>query len=167
LEYEFPSRNPANEITVNLESVPWPYRLLSESEWEYAARAGTTTAFWQGATISPNQANYDGTQSYNAGPTGVNRGKTVPVGSFAPNAFGVYDMDGNVWQWVEDCYHDSYGGAPQDGSVWTDVTCETRVVRGGSWEDDPWYLRAAGRLRYSPVLRITGLGFRLARTLNP
>ncbi len=144
-----------------------PYRLLSESEWEYAARAGTTTAFWQGATISPNQANYDGTRSYDGGPTGVYRGKTIPVGSFAPNAFGLYDMGGNVSQWVEDCYHDSYAGAPSDGAAWTTGDCSRRVVRGDSWGDGPKFLRSACRSWIPTGGRVESLGFRVGRTLTP
>ncbi len=144
-----------------------PYRLLSESEWEYAARAGTTTAFWEGATISPDQANYNGTQNYNGGPTGVYRKQTVPVGGFAPNAFGLYDMNGNVWQWVEDCYNDSYSGAPQDGSPLTNDRCGVRVLRSGSWFDLPRNLRAAVRFRFIPGLRDSSVGFRVARTLSP
>jgi formylglycine-generating enzyme required for sulfatase activity len=150
-----------------------PYRLLSESEWEYAARAGATTAFWQGATLSPSQANYDGTRSYNGGPTGEYRKQTIPVGSFAPNGFGLFDMNGNVWQWVADCYRAAYreadgSEAPTDGSEWkTTGSCSRRVVRGGSWFNSPVNLRSAVRSCLAPELRHDYLGFRLARTLTP
>ena len=143
------------------------YRLLSESEWEYAARAGTTTPFYWGSTITPDQANYDGTEPYNGGPTGVYRQKTVPVGSFQANPFGLYNMAGNVWQWVEDCWHENYNGAPRDVSAWTTGDCSRRVLRGGSWFNNPGDLRAANRYRSNPVGRHHDVGLRLARTLNP
>ncbi|MGP0057872.1 MAG: SUMF1/EgtB/PvdO family nonheme iron enzyme [Beijerinckiaceae bacterium] len=143
------------------------YRLLSESEWEYAARAGTTTPFWWGSSIAPSQANYDGNYTYNNGPKGEYRQKTVPVDSFAANPFGLYNVHGNVWQWIEDCYHDSYAGAPVNGTAITTGDCKCRVLRGGSWVLNPGYLRAAFRSRSNPDGRINGLGFRLARTLSP
>ena len=144
------------------------YRLLSEAEWEYAARAGTTGPFHTGTTISTDQANYDGNHTYGAGSEGVYREKTVPVGSFAPNAFGLYDMHGNVWEWVEDCWHDSYSGAPMDGRARTlGGSCDRRVLRGGSWYSNPEDLRAANRYVYTIGVRSNNLGFRLARTLTP
>jgi formylglycine-generating enzyme required for sulfatase activity len=143
------------------------YRLLSESEWEYAARAGTTTPFWWGSTITPDQANYNGTSTYNGGPKGVYRRKTVPVGSFQANPFGLHDMAGNVWQWVEDCYSDNYRDAPKDGSAYTASSCTLRVLRGGSWVSSPRSVRAALRDRSNPGSRYYSYGFRLARTLNP
>jgi formylglycine-generating enzyme required for sulfatase activity len=117
-----------------------PYRLLSESEWEYAARAGTTTPFSYGDTLSPSKANYDGSVD-GAGPSNVNRQKTVPVGSFPANGFGLHDMHGNVSEWVEDCWHDEYAETQRDGSAWLDGDCNGRVVRGGSWsaKDDQFY----------------------------
>ena len=93
--------------------------------------------------------------------------QTAPVGSFAANQFGLYDMVGNVWEWTEDCWHDSYEGAPADGSAWTSGDCNLRVVRGGSWSDDPDFLRSAYRDRDSSVIRSNDLGFRVARTLTP
>ncbi len=99
-----------------------PYRLLSEAEWEYAARAGTTTAYPWGDEIGKGNANCIG--------CGVDEHAPSPVGSFKPNAFGLYDVNGNVWQWVEDCYHDNYDGAPTDGSAWTSEPCKLRVLRG-------------------------------------
>ena len=121
-----------------------PYRLLSEAEWEYVARAGTTTAFHTGATISKAQARY--------GEGGLfSSGGTVPVGTFAPNAFGVYDVHGNVWEWVEDCWHYSYAGAPADGRAWESGSCNGRMLRGGSWGDGiPGDLRSANRSWDSP-----------------
>lgn len=142
------------------------YRLLSEAEWEYAARAGTATPFHSGATIRSDQANYDGTHTYGGSPEGVARKKTVPVGSFPPNAFGLHDMHGNVWEWVEDCWNGTYAGAPGDGTAWTTGDCARRVLRGGSWNDPPERLRAANRGMYSPVDRNTLQGFRIARTLQ-
>ena len=104
-----------------------PYRLLTEAEWEYAARAGTTTAYYWGDDIGKGNANCDGCGSQ------WDAKQTSPVGSFAANQFGLYDMAGNVLQWVQDCYHGNYDGAPTDGSAWTSGDCSNRVVRGGSW----------------------------------
>ena len=144
------------------------YRLLSEAEWEYAARAGTTGPFHFGSTISTDRANYDGTGTYGSGRKGIYRRKTVPVGRFPANAFGLHDMHGNVWEWVEDCSHKSYRGAPADGRPWTaGGNCSRRVLRGGSWGDVPRNLRAALRFRNSAGFRIVYFGFRVARTLTP
>ena len=145
------------------------YRLLTESEWEYAARAGTTTPFHTGGTITTEQANYDGRYNYPSNtqnPSGLYRYQTVPVGSFAPNAFGLYDMHGNVREWVQDCYHD-YADAPSDGSA---AACGAgsalgRVMRGGSWSDFPWYLRSASRTATGSGNRGDDFGFRVAQTL--
>ena len=125
------------------------YRLLSESEWEYAARAGTTTPFHFGRTISTDQANYDGDYRYGTGRKGRDRKKTVPVGSFAANRFGLHDVHGNVWEWVQDCWNPSYHGAPRDGRAWERRDCSQRVLRGGSWLNEPWLLRSAIRNRNS------------------
>jgi formylglycine-generating enzyme required for sulfatase activity len=143
------------------------YRLLSEAEREYAARAGSQTAFWWGDSIHTGQANYDGTgKTYNNSPRGEWRKATVPVNSFKANPFGLYNVHGNVWEWVEDCFHDNYSGAPSDGSAWTTgCSGNRRVLRGGSWSDVPAGLRSAGRLRLTPDDRIDFGGFRLARTL--
>jgi formylglycine-generating enzyme required for sulfatase activity len=143
------------------------YRLLTESEWEYAARAGTTTPFSTGPTIGTEQANYDGNDTYGAGKKGQYRQKTVDAGSFPPNAFGLHDMHGNVWEWVEDCYKDSYAGALADGSAVTSGDCSLRVLRGGSWSNVPRVLRSASRLRNLPDVRNFSFGFRVARTLSP
>ena len=144
------------------------YRLLTEAEWEYAARAGTTGPFNFGMTISTDQANYDGDFTYGVGRKGVNRGKTVPVGSFRGNRFGLHDMHGNVREWVKDCQHDNYVGAPSDGSAWTTGgDCNSRVLRGGSWIDHPWLARSAVRFWTYSDLRYRDIGFRVARTLVP
>jgi formylglycine-generating enzyme required for sulfatase activity len=142
------------------------YRLLSEAEWEYVARAGTTTPFSTGRTITTDQANFNGNSTYGGSAKGVNRGKTIEVGSLnKPNAFGLHDMHGNVWEWVEDCYEDTYAGAASDGRAVADTPSCSRVLRGGSWYSNPQYLRSAFRLRFSPVDRDNFLGFRVARTL--
>ena len=144
-----------------------PYRLPSEAEWEYACRAGTRTAFNVGDTISTEQANYDGLYVYNGGPRGVYRGGTSPLGTFAPNPWGLFDMHGNVWEWVQDVVHDNYEGAPVDGSAWEEGSDSSRrILRGGSWLYHPRYLRSALRNGYSTVLSNDIVGFRVARTLD-
>ena len=131
------------------------YRLLSEAEWEYAARGGTTTAYSTGPSISLSQANF------RSGP-----GRTQPVGSYAPNAFGLYDMHGNVWEWTQDCYTSNYNNAPGDGSANTTGDCSGGVSRGGSRDSYPQDLRSANRIRYTPTIRYYSVGFRVARTIN-
>ena len=144
------------------------YRLLSESEWEYATRAGTTGPFHFGSTISTEQANYNGNYTYGGGQKGVYRDRTVPVGSFSANEFGLHDLHGNVWEWVEDCWHDSYSGAPSDGSAWiSGGNCEYHVLRGGSWDDGPRNVRSANRVGGEAGFRSIRNGFRVARTLAP
>jgi formylglycine-generating enzyme required for sulfatase activity len=143
------------------------YRLLSEAEREYATRAGTKTPFWWGSAITPREANYNGTVVYNKGAKGEFREKTLQVDALEPNPWGIYQVHGNVWEWVDDCWHDSYAGAPSDGSAWTIGDSSRRVVRGGSWIDNPRDLRAAVRLWYTADHRVDYIGFRLARTLTP
>ncbi len=125
------------------------YRLPSEAEWEYACRAGTTTAFHFGETITADLANYraTGTKTYADEPKGKYRRKTTPVGYFqVANAFGLYDMHGNVWEWCADTWHDNYDGAPTDGSAWIENGNDNRSpLRGGSWFDDPLGCRSAFR----------------------
>jgi formylglycine-generating enzyme required for sulfatase activity len=136
-----------------------PYRLLSEAEWEYAARAGTETAYSFGddAVMLGQYAWYIANSD----------ARTHPVGVKRPNAFGLYDMAGNVWEWVQDCYHADYPGAPTDGSAWTGGDCNRRVARGGSWNDNPHYLRSASRRWLSTDTRFNQVGFRVGRTLTP
>ena len=141
------------------------YRLLSEAEWEYAARAGTTTPF--GIVMSPNNANYEGTASFDGSPTGQYRRKTTPVGSFAPNAWGIYDMHGNVWEVLQDCWHENYRNAPSNGSAWeTGGDCNKRVVRSGAWNDSPDKLRSANRYGDGDSVRDALTGLRLAITID-
>jgi len=143
-----------------------PYRLLSEAEREYVTRAGTTSGFWWGSSMSTSRANYDGDFTYGDGTTGEYRGKTVMVDSFSPNPWGLYQVHGNSYDWVEDCYHDSYRGAPSDGSAWISKDCSFHVARGGSWIDDPRSLRSAYKLRLATATRFRNLGFRVGRTLS-
>ena len=137
------------------------YRLPSESEWEYAARAGTETRYSWGQDIGRNQANCDGCGSR------WDDDETAPAGSFEANAWGLHDMHGNVWEWVEDCWHENYARAPRDGSAWTSGgDCGRRVLRGGSWYHAPGVLRSANRSRRGAEFRDTDGGFRVARTLD-
>ena len=137
------------------------YRLPSESEWEYAARAGTETKYSWGDEIGASRANCYGDRCRE------DWERTAPVVSFGPNAWGLYDMHGNVSEWVEDCWNGSYAGAPSDGSAWLRGECSRRVLRGGSWSDDPRNLRAAYRFRSSAGGRYDDNGFRVARKLTP
>ena len=140
-----------------------PYRLPSEAEWEYAARGGTTAARWWGAAIGADNANCNGCGS----PWDYH--ELADVDSFAANPFGLYGMLGNAWQWTQDCWHPSYVGAPKDGSAWMEKTCDRHVLRGGSWDNLPVFVRSAARnaggadgkeYDYSSLA-----GFRLARNL--
>ena len=132
------------------------FRLPTEAEWEYAARAGSTTLYSWGNSIGVNRAHCDGCRSWDEyGP--------APVGSFSANAWGIHDMHGNVWEWVQDCSNYSYVGAPTDGSAWTSGDCSVRVRRGGSWYAAPRYLRSANRSGYARSYRNFTYGFRLAQ----
>ncbi|MDE5120166.1 MAG: formylglycine-generating enzyme family protein, partial [Trichodesmium sp. St19_bin1] len=129
------------------------YRLPSEAEWEYACRAGTTTPFYFGETITPELVNYHGNYTYGDGQKGEYREQTTPVGEFPPNAFGLYDMHGNLWEWCADDNHNDYVGAPTDGSAWVDSRTENFTesytsLRGGSWALNPNYCRSAFRNNY-------------------
>ncbi|MBD2770828.1 formylglycine-generating enzyme family protein [Iningainema tapete] len=140
------------------------YRLPSEAEWEYACRAGTTTPFHFGETITPELANYDGEYTYGSGLKGEYREKTTPVGSFnVANAFGLYDMHGNVWEWCADNWHEDYEGASNDGSAWKEVNenDNRRMLRGGSWYNDPGLCRSAYRDFNAPDRRLDYIGFRV------
>jgi len=144
------------------------YRLLSEAEWEYAARAGTTTPFSTGATITTRQANFHGNYTYGGSAKGEYRERTVEVGSFPANPFGLHDMHGNVSEWVEDCGIGNYQGAPADGSARTSGECTHHLLRGGSWSGGPSTLRSADRLRALSSVRNyhLGFGFRVARVIS-
>ncbi|UGQ48311.1 SUMF1/EgtB/PvdO family nonheme iron enzyme [Massilia endophytica] len=143
------------------------YRLPSEAEWEYACRAGTHTAFNFGDDISPDYANYDGNFTYNDGKKGEFRQGTTKVGSFPPNPWGLHDMHGNVWEWVQDVVHENYQGAPVDGSAWEEGGDQVRrIVRGGAWLYQPRYLRSALRNAYSAILANDVVGLRVARKID-
>ena len=135
-----------------------PWRLPSESEWEYACRAGTTTRYYWGDDLSETAIG-DYAVYYLNYPGG-----TAEVGSKLPNAWNLYDMSGNVWEWCEDWYHDSYNGAPTDGSAWVSPSGEYRVLRGGSWYYDPGSCRSASRGNNYPSYTYPNLGFRLVRS---
>ena len=138
------------------------YRLFSEAEWEYACRAGTTTPFHFGETITPELVNYDGNYSYGKAAKGKYREETTDVGTFPPNAFGLYDMHGNVWEWCSDKWHSNYDGAPTDGSSWEIGQNDHRLLRGGSWFYDPRYCRSAFRFNlFAPDNRCFVIGFRV------
>ena len=137
-----------------------PYRLPSEAEWEYAARAGSRQARWWGDAIGSGNAVCDG-----CGSKWDNK-QPSPVGSFLPNPFGLYDVLGNVWQWTEDCWNQTYQGAPADGSAWMTGSCTRHVARGGDWSNRPWVLRSADRTRFDFDKRANYVGFRVAKTLE-
>jgi formylglycine-generating enzyme required for sulfatase activity len=137
-----------------------PYRLPTESEWEYAARAGTRTARWWGNSIGLDNADCDRCGSF------WDKEKTAPVGSFRLNPFGLYDVLGNAWEWTQDCWHETYAGAPADGGAWMSGACGERVMRGGSWFSDPWILRSAGRSKSETDERGNDIGFRVGKTLQ-
>ncbi len=152
------------------------FRLPSESEWEYAARAGVTTArYWgespfqacQYAKVADQstKARVSGTSSWTFHSCNDGYAYTAPAGSFKPNAFGLNDMLGNVWEWMEDCWNENYNGAPSNGSAWTRGDCGRRVLRGGSWGRSPQVVRTANRGWLATDNRHDSIGFRLARTL--
>ncbi len=132
------------------------YRLPTEAEWEYAARAGSTTAYWWGDAFEPERLNGTGMHGRDRWP------EIAPVGQFAPNAFGLYDMLGNVWEWTTDCYHSSYEGAPIDGSARSGAAACGRVLRGGSWSDQAEWLRSATRNWFDAADSFDYIGLRLA-----
>jgi formylglycine-generating enzyme required for sulfatase activity len=137
------------------------YRLPSEAEWEYACRAGTTTPFHFGETITPALANYSGSQLYGT-LKGIFHQKTTPVGSYGvANGFGLYDMHGNVLEWCLDWFHKKYEGAPTDGSAWERPPGDARIVRGGSWIRNGGFCRSADRGRYAPDGKLSTYGFRV------
>ena len=168
-------RRPAINVSwddITREYLPWlsrktgqSYRLLSEAEWEYAARGGTAGPFSTGATIAGHQANFDGTATYGGSEKSASRKRTLEAGSFAANSFGLHDMHGNVWEWVADCASSNYDNAPGDGSVAPETDGCQRVMRGGSWIDSPRVLRSAVRGRVPANTRFIYRGFRVARKL--
>jgi formylglycine-generating enzyme required for sulfatase activity len=144
------------------------YTLPSEAQWEYACRAGTTTPFAFGETLSDELANYDASETYRSGQKGAYRQQTTPVGTFPANAWGLHDMHGNVWEWCLDDWHESYEGAPSDGSDWLDGAEgvgkgeeKRKLLRGGSWGINPRYCRSAFRNRYRPDYANGIIGFRV------
>jgi formylglycine-generating enzyme required for sulfatase activity len=156
------------------------YSLPSEAQWEYACRAGTTTPFHFGDTISPELANYRGDVAYADGPQGVYREQTTPVAMFPANAWGLHDMHANAWEWCLDEWHESYEGAPTDGRAWVDAaegekskeSVKTKLLRGGSWNDDPRSCRSAYRIHDRPGIASLNVGFRVVclpqdPSLNP
>lgn len=142
------------------------YRLPSESEWEYACRAGTTTWFNTGHIITTDQTNFDGRRSAEGCSKGKLPGKTAPVGSYAPNTFSLCEMHGNVYEWMVDCWNESYIGAPTDGSAWMTGDCGRAVLRGGSWDFNDFGLRSAFRYGAPRVSRGDFIGFRVARSVT-
>ena len=137
------------------------YRLLTEAEWEYVARAGTETAYSWGNRAGRNLAHCDGCR------TDLDEGRTAPVGLFQPNAFGIFDAHGNVWEWVEDCWNSGYEGAPSDGRAWLSGDCSLRVARGGAYYRSSRQLRSSNRSAATTGYRENGFGFRVARELTP
>jgi formylglycine-generating enzyme required for sulfatase activity len=138
------------------------YTLPSEAHWEYACRAGSTTPFAFGETLTPELANYDGNYTYGTGPKGAYRKETTDVGRFPANAWGLHDMHGNVWEWCLDHWEGTYQGAPSDGRAWLSAGAEQRrLLRGGSWYAPPRNCRSASRYRRPPSPRNASIGFRL------
>ncbi|MGD1701155.1 SUMF1/EgtB/PvdO family nonheme iron enzyme [Dapis sp. BLCC M229] len=162
------SWNDATEFCQKLSEITGKkYSLPSESQWEYACRAGTTTPFYFGETITSELVNYDGNYPYGDAPKGIYREKTTDVGIFPPNPFGLYDMHGNVWEWCADNWHDNYEGAPTDGSAWeTGGDSNRRLLRGGSWVNYSWFCRCARRYNYFADFFYIFWGFRIVSSIS-
>lgn len=141
-------------------------RLPTEAEWEFACRAGTTTPFWNGETIGTDQANFDGSYTYNGSEKGVTLGKTTPVDTFEPNPWGLYDMHGNVWEWCASIFDDEYKGLELEDAGYSVDDIGTRVVRGGSWHNVPGGLRSASRNKLRPSYHYLRVGFRVVREIK-
>ncbi len=163
-----PGRSPAGSVSWSVarayaawlsEETGEEYRLLSEAEWEYVARAGSTTPYPWGEEF--------GTSRANCWACGDEFRFSAPVGQFPPNAWGLHDMQGNGWEWVQDCWNDSYEGAPSDGSAWLEGDCSRHVIRGGSWRDGPPEMRSAFRFGLANRSGFRGENFRVARVLTP
>ncbi len=137
------------------------YQLPSEAQWDYSCRAGTKTPFHFGETITTDLVNYNGNYTYGSAPKGEYREETTNVGIFPPNAFGLYDMHGNVWEWCKDTWHENYIGAPNDGTAWFDNDNRYRLLRGGSWLNNPENCRCAYRSYNNPDFDLNGNGFRV------
>ncbi|HJV28653.1 MAG TPA: formylglycine-generating enzyme family protein [Aromatoleum sp.] len=137
-----------------------PYRLPTEAEWEFAVRGGTSTRYWWGSQMKTGNANCKdcGDPSRPEAP--------APVGSFAANPYGLHDMNGSVWEWVSDCWHNSFKGAPADGRSWNENDCRVRVIRGGSWRDGADYMTSSTRFKYDASVRHSQNGFRVARDMK-
>jgi len=135
-----------------------PYRLPTEAEWEYAARGGAATAYWWGAKMTPGKANCK-----DCGPP-WSAERPANAGSFAANAYGLYDTSGSVWEWVGDCWHNNFKDAPADGRSWDEPNCRVRVIRGGSWREGTAYMVASTRFKYDASVRQAQNGFRVARS---
>ncbi|NEQ40605.1 MAG: SUMF1/EgtB/PvdO family nonheme iron enzyme [Okeania sp. SIO3I5] len=162
------SWNDATEFCQKLSEITGKkYSLPSESQWEYACRAGTTTPFYFGETITSELVNYNGTFTYADEPKGIHRKETTDVGIFPPNSFGLYDMHGNVWEWCQDVWHSNYNGAPTDGSAWeTGGDSDRRLLRGGCWYASSLYCRCAWRNDVNPGFHNYVVGFRIVSVVS-
>jgi len=136
------------------------YRLPTEAEWEYAARAGTSSRYWWGEKMEPGKANCQGCGGE------WNREAPANVDAYPANPLGLHGMNGGVWEWVADCWHSSYRGAPNDGRAWTEPNCRVNVIRGGSWRNDSLYAHSASRFKYDSNVRYVQNGFRVAKSLD-